>query len=55
MCTLQPQVVAKPAEVVEDLREWLDEQPSEDDRSEFADLFRLAGELWDILHLWGMK
>jgi len=51
MCTLRP-VVVSTKEAVEDIRAWLNGEPSQQD---YSGLFDLAGLLFILLELWGMK
>ena len=52
MCNIQPQVVASPNEVVDRLREWLDEPEPGPELEAMTDL---SGLLYELLKRWGMK
>ena len=52
MCTLVPRVVARPSEVVADLRTWLNGEPEPAGRG-FSGLFDLTNVLSIALEIWG--
>lgn len=50
-CTLRP-ITIPTEEAIEDIRNWLYGEPSEQD---YSGLFDLTGLLFTLLQMWGMK